>query len=210
MNIVYRVFLLVIVAAVFLLDSAYADSVNDSTKVRFVGKPDPRLTWGIDFSLGSGLNVPAGWGPWIGVGLSRDIRVRLRIRGTGFGEYFYPDDSVAFDWERSGGGEVDLEDGKLRLGRVSFPVGFMIGHERVSHTYRVEPFGEIVSHSDAHAVLEPWIGIRLNRGEEDWPRGIPLRLLSFNLGYRFPISPDLPGYVWDDLAGAVLYLRFSP
>ena len=65
--------------------------MNDSTHDRFTHIADPRVTWGIDISLTSGLNVPSGGGPWIGVGVSRNFRVRFRlIADSYYMNYFYP------------------------------------------------------------------------------------------------------------------------
>jgi len=125
-------------------------------------------------------------------------------------DHYAPNDTITFEYDRAVYYGFDLEYGGLQTGQYRIPFGLMIGYGDISRHFRDKPKDSVTIHSDDHAILEPWIGIRLDRGVKKRIWRVPMRMFSLVLGYRLPISPDHEDYDWEDLAGPVLYLRFSP
>jgi hypothetical protein len=169
-----------------------------------------KITWGIDIGWLSAMHqIDSYGGPWIGLRVARDMRIRLRLLGDSWGmDYSYPD-SAAYDWEHMAVIALDYEYSGAWQGQTCLPVGLTIGFERAFHRFRRVPGGQTTKQTDSHALLEPWIGLRAAPTARLSGWKTPLRILSLAVGYRFPISTHLPGYTSQDLTGAVLYIRIG-
>ncbi len=169
-----------------------------------------KITWGVDFGWLSAMRqIESHGGPWIGLRVARDMRMRLRLLSDSWGiDYSHPD-SAAYDWEHLAVIALDYEYSGARPGQTCLPVGLTIGYERAFHWFRRTPGGQTTKQSDSHALLEPWIGLRAAQTARLSGWKTPLRILSLAVGYRIPINTRLPGYRSQDLTGTVIYLRIG-
>jgi hypothetical protein len=115
-------------------------------------------------------------------------------------------DSSAFDYEDFISIGIQLETDNIRIGNISLPIGININFESAVHNYRLIENGSEINESDDYFVLEPWIGIGLKK--KGGKLNNILNYLRLALGYRFAISPDLPGYEQNDFSGLAFYMQF--
>lgn len=206
------IILLALFPLVLHASSGNAGPGDDTTKSQFSSKADPRVTWGIDVSLTSGLGVYSGYGCWASVAVYRNLRVGASLIGSGYARHqvAYLHDSTLVELNGSNFLSVDVEYDLCPDRKVRIPIGIRVGDGYAYHDFRARPYDTVITRVDSYVVLEPWVGIRLNRGVRNRMLVVPVRMFSLAIAYRLPISPHHPDFDFHDLSGPVLYFRFSP